>query len=291
MLHLLIAGAMAMAVPQQMDTTFAVQPDGRLAVDTYAGSVDVRSWDRNEVRVQATYNSRSDIDIDHLGSTVAIDASADNGMADVRFIIHVPRSFRIIVDGVRTDAIVDGVRGDVVIETVGGSITVRNVIGRVTVESVSGWVKVEDVRGRVSASSTNQAVRLARINGDVMAETVNGSITMLALDATNVAAETVNGSITIGSTIRDGGSYTASTTNGSITMAIPDDANASFRTSTFSGSVVSSMNLTLDRRRSGEQSFRIGSGSARITLESFQGTIRLVTPAELNDAKNGQKNK
>ncbi|MEO5511890.1 MAG: DUF4097 family beta strand repeat-containing protein [Longimicrobiales bacterium] len=292
MLHILIAGALALAAPQQTDTTFAVRSGGRLEVDNYGGSVTVRTWGRNEIRVQATHAQRTEVEIDQTGSTVSIDASAWNGNPEVVYVINVPRSFRVSIDGINTDASVEDLDGDVMIETVEGDITVRNVTGRVAVESVSGFVRVEGVRGRVSASSTNESIRLSGIVGEIDVKAVNGSISMLDIQSSNVSAETVNGAIALRSTIRDGGNYALSTTNGEIVIAIPDGTNASFETSTFSGRVESTMSLTLDRRKSGEQSFRIGNGSAHVALESFAGTVRLVKPAELKDVTmSGQKNK
>jgi DUF4097 and DUF4098 domain-containing protein YvlB len=293
MIHLILAGAMAMAMPQQRtDTTFAVRTGGRLVVDNYGGSVTVRSWARNEMRVQATHNSRTEVEIDRSATTVSIDASTRNGPAEVNYVINVPRSFRVSIDGVNTDADVDGIEGDVDVSTVEGNVTVRNVVGRVAAESVSGWVVVQGVRGRVSASSTNQSMRLSDITGDVEAEAVNGSISLLGIESSSVAAETVNGSIVLGSTIRDGGSYALSTTNGSLTIGIPEGTNASFEAETFSGKLDTSFPMTLDKKRSGSYQFRIGNGSAHISLESFAGTIRLVRPSELRDISTGKgKNK
>src|SRR6476469_2562258 len=103
MLQLIVAGAMAFAMAQQTDTTITVRPGGRLEVDNYSGSVTVRSWNRNEVRVRATHDSRAEVEIEHRGSTVSVDASGQNGEpTSVNYTITVPRNFRVNVDGVNT---------------------------------------------------------------------------------------------------------------------------------------------------------------------------------------------
>lgn len=292
MLHLILAGAIAMALPQQTDTTLSVRPGGRLEVDNYAGSVTVRSWARNGVRIQATHSSQTEVEIDRAGSTISVDASARGGSpAEVHYTISVPRSFRVSVDGVNTDIDVQGIDADISVQTVEGDVTVKGVIGRVTAESISGFVTVEGVRGRVNASATNQSMRLSNIVGDLDVEAVNGSITMLNIESSSVHAETTNGGIILGTTIRDGGSYSMSTTNGTLAMGIANGTNATLEVSTFSGKLDTSFPLTVDKRRSGTYSFRLGSGGARISLEAFSGNVRLVRPEELKEIALHQSDK
>jgi DUF4097 and DUF4098 domain-containing protein YvlB len=292
MLHFLIAGAIAMAVPQQTDTTLSVRPGGRLEVDNYAGAVTVRSWNRSEVRVQATHSSRADVEIEQRGNTVSIDASGEHGPVSVRYTITVPKSFRISVDGVDTDVDVQGIDGDINVETVEGDVTIRTVTGRVQAESVSGYVTVDGVKGAVQVSATNESVRVSNVTGDLQVEAVNGGISMMNIVASRVEAETVNGSIMLGSTVEDGGAYSLSTTNGTITMAIPERTNASLEISTYSGKLDTTLPLTMDRRRSGgSYSFSIGTGSARIEIDAFSGNVRLVRPNELRDTLPERKKK
>jgi DUF4097 and DUF4098 domain-containing protein YvlB len=282
MLNVILAGALALAAPQRTDTTFAVQPGGRLEVDNYSGAVTVRSWQRNEIRIQATHGSDTEIEIDHSARSVAVDVSMSRGLPDaVNFVITVPQTFRVSVDGVNTSADIEGIGDDVSVETVNGNVTVRDVTGRVNVEAVSGLVTVERVNGRVTASSTNQGLRISAITGDIHAEAVNGSIDMRGVESSSVSAETINGGILLDGALRDGGSYTLSTTNGGITLAVPAGTNAVIDASTFNGRFDTSLPLQLDARRSGSYTFNLGTGSARIRLESFAGTIRLVRPAEL----------
>jgi DUF4097 and DUF4098 domain-containing protein YvlB len=282
MMHLILAGALAVAM-QQTDTTIPARPGGRIEIDNHSGSVTVRAWTRNEVRIQASHDSRTEVEIDRSGSTISIDASGSSGPGDVRYTINVPRSFRVSVDGIGTDIDVSGTEGDIDLSTVDGDITVGNITGRVQAESVSGFIAISGVRGRVSASGTNEGLRLSNITGDLEVESVNGSISMMSIQSSSVTAETVNGDIVLGSSVNDGGSYSLSTTNGNIWMGVPEGTNATIDVSTYSGRLETSLPIRTDRRRSGEYSFRIGSGSASIEIESFSGNVRLVRPAELRD--------
>ena len=51
---LLVAIVPLTACAQQTDTTIAVQPNARIQIQNFAGSVRVRAWDRNAVRIVAS---------------------------------------------------------------------------------------------------------------------------------------------------------------------------------------------------------------------------------------------
>ena len=50
--QLLLLGSAALGVPQAADTTFAIGRDARLEIESRAGNIDVRGWDRSEVEVR-----------------------------------------------------------------------------------------------------------------------------------------------------------------------------------------------------------------------------------------------
>src|SRR5437667_1313651 len=74
------------------------------------------------------------------------------------------------------------------------------------------------------------------------------------------------------------------THNGDITMYVPEGANVTITAATANGDIDSSfplpMTSTLGKHR---KTFKIGSGSARMELESFQGDIQLRRLQELHD--------
>jgi DUF4097 and DUF4098 domain-containing protein YvlB len=279
MMFALPALALALGLAQQTDTTFAVRSGGRLDVDAYDGSVMVRFWDREQVRVQATHNRGVEVQIQSTAAGVGIDAEGRRGVAlGVRFDITVPRDYGVAIDGVNITATVDGVHGNVAVENVEGAVTIRNVVGNVAIESVSGSVLVQNVRGNVRATSTNQTVLITDARGNIEAETVNGSIVMRGIDAKLVEASTINGIIEYEGSLLDEGRYYLGAHNGSITMAIPERANASLTVRTTNGRVVTDFPVPLSGMRDNRASFTIGTGGARVELESHNGSIHLVRP-------------
>ena len=79
MTNIIIIGALALAA-QQTDTTFAVRPNGSVAVENFAGNVKVTSWDRPQLRVVGHHSSRTSLDINTVGSRVEIETTGRFGM-------------------------------------------------------------------------------------------------------------------------------------------------------------------------------------------------------------------
>src|SRR6185295_4792884 len=128
-------------------------------------------------------------------------------------------------------------------------------------------------------NSVNEDLEVRNSSGEIVAQTVNGEITLRINDAASVDASTVNGDISYAGPIRNGGRYAFSTHNGDVTLTVAEGTNASVAVSTFSGEFESEFPVPLQGTRAGKGfNFTLGSGSAQVTLESFQGTIQLVRP-------------
>lgn len=279
----LLAGLLAASMAQQqLDTTFSVRSGSRIEVETFGGEITVRTWNRNEVRVQAVHGRRDVIDIDARGSSVRIEAEGYMGVAkDVRFTLTVPKSAHIDASGVQTDIDIEGVTGDVDAETVQGGIRVVGG-GRLSLESVEGEIVISGARGHVEATTVNRGIRVSDVVGDLELETVNGPIIVQKAQSNNVDAATVNGRIVYDGTIRDGGDYALTTHNGAIWVVIPNGTNATVSVSTYNGELDTTVDLpNLDpspRRRS--INFVLGNGKAALDLETFGGDINLRRPGE-----------
>jgi hypothetical protein len=273
--------ALALATAQaQTDTTFAVEPNGRLDVENIGGEVVVRGWDRNQVRVRATHTSRTRVTIRNTGNVVYLASRAQFGPGGgVEYEITVPRSFGVVVHGMSADTDVEGVNGDVEFRSVNGSAMVRGVVGVVRIETVGGAIDVADVRGNVNARTANRAITISRVRGDVSAETINGAVTLRDVTATSIQAGTMNGRVQFSGPIADNGRYSFASHNGPITLALPATTNATVFVAMFNGRFNAAFPVAVqtggtDRRFS----FVVGTGSARIEMESFNGNLSVVRP-------------
>src|SRR5439155_1393655 len=107
-----------------------------------------------------------------------------------------------------------------------------------------------------------------------------GEIAIEGAQSDSVEASTVNGPVTFEGAISDAGFYRFATHNGCIDVAMPERSNATLSLSTFSGGIDSSFPVTLKKIKSRRFQTTLGSGRAKLELESFQGTIFLRRPNE-----------
>jgi DUF4097 and DUF4098 domain-containing protein YvlB len=278
MITVLLATVLAAAPPQQLDTTLTVRAGSRLAVENMTGTVVVRSWDRDEMRIRASNNRQVEIDADR--SEVNIETSSRYGMPEsVDFEITVPRRFDVEVEGINLTAEVHDVTGDVDVETVNGNITLSGLDGRVHVETVQGQLTVNGARGRLDAESANGGITIDDFDGEITADAINGPLTLRRIRSASVEAETVNGPIEYDGQIRDDGRYRFASHAGSVTLFVPENTNAAVTVETFRGEVEADFPIQVrgvGRRE--EMSFTLGNGSARIEIESFGGRVHLRRP-------------
>jgi hypothetical protein len=217
-------------------------------------------------------------------------------------LIKVIRS-RVEVTGVETPIVVLGNKGDVVLKnvrdaevrtrsgsveiedaagfvevvTAGGPVQVRRAGGDVRVLSISGKIEIECVRGRVNVDSADGSVTLSNVQGDVEANSSNSNVLFTGA-------------------IREDGRYHLKTMSGAIEMAVRDKAPGfTAALSSYTGTIENDFQLQIKQSREqhteGDVNRRIigrhGDGQAQITLDSFDGKIKLakISPGAVKECK------
>jgi DUF4097 and DUF4098 domain-containing protein YvlB len=282
MLTTLVMAAMltAPALPQT-DTVVPVREGAELIVELLRGEVVVRTWNRNEVRVEADHEEDDWVDIEHSDRLVQIEVGSRYGPPDdIDMAITIPTWMDIAIEGAFVEVDLEGVGGEVAVETAHGE--VRLVGGRdfIKLYSVQGEVECRNASGRIQIGSVNGGVQLIDATGDISAETVNGELEMSGITSTTVDATAVNGEIFYEGTITDGGRYVFNSHNGDVTVAVPEGTNASVWVSTYNGDFETDFPVTLrETRAQGKRlNFTLGSGGARLELNTFGGDIHLRRP-------------
>jgi len=259
------------------DTTVTVKPDTRLVVENFGGSVTVSTWARNAVRIEAEHSTRAMVEIENTDNTLKVSSSGRRGPPRATdYTITMPKGMGLRVGGVYTDVTVTGSEAEVRASTVRGDISLLGGRGFVSLRSVQGGVKVRGARGRLELASVNEGVDVADVEGEIQAETVNGDVVLASIGSSMIEASTVNGDICYQGAIAKDGHYRFATHNGDISLGLPDDASATVSVSTFEGDFESVFKTRLTDTGGKRFNFTLGSGSAEIALESFQGTIRLL---------------
>jgi len=266
-----------------VDTTIAVRKGTRLEVDNFAGDIKVRAWSKDALRIEASHSRRTRVDIDRSQSVIRLTAVGRMMPGSVDYQLTVPTWMPLDLHGMSAEIDVEGTRASVTAKSINGDIRIRGGGEMITASSLQGEVQVEDAKGRVEVSSTNQGVKLRRIDGNVLAESMNGMILLDKVQAKSLEATTVNGSIVFVGPMLSGGLYSLSTHNGTVLVGLPERPDVAVTVSTFSGEFSSSFPLKIESgQRAGKRfNFTLGSGSARLELESFQGGVRLTRQSEL----------
>lgn len=275
----LAIAALAGLQQQQTDTTFAVAAGARLQLSNHAGTVRVTTWDRAQMRVRAEHGSRDRIEITTHGAVIEVQAERDMGMPSfVEYEVTVPRGMAVDLEGVDTEMTVEGVGGDLSVQSVEGAITVRGAGAAVELGTVEGDIQLEGGSGRISVNTVEGTVTVTGARGNLTVETVEGDITLDGIESTNVDLSTVEGDIVYHGTVQDGGRYRLTSHEGDIELGVAVGLNATVSVATFDGSFEAdpAFSVQISEMRPGRRfSFTLGTGSARVELETFEGEIRI----------------
>jgi DUF4097 and DUF4098 domain-containing protein YvlB len=287
LLRLLVGVAPILSCARHTDTTIAVQPNARIQIQNFAGSIRVHGWERNAVRIVVGESRHDEVHVQGRDAAVSISTVSRSGVpAPLDYEITVPVHASLDIGGTYTEIAIEGVRGSVSATTVQGEVSLHGGDGVISLKSVEGGVTVQDAVGRIEVNGVNKGLTLRNIKGQIAAETVNGSIVLDGIDSDDVDAETVNGPVTYEGTIKDSGRYRFGSHNGTVVVSIPERANATVAAVTYQGTFSSRFALpnAADTSQGGgarrRASFAFGNGSARVEAESFQGSIILARPGD-----------
>jgi DUF4097 and DUF4098 domain-containing protein YvlB len=279
------------------DQTVAVQKNMRLSVNNFAGSITVRTWEKDAVRIEAEHSLRDRVNIRTTEAVLRVSTSSERGPSrTVDFILTAPRWLPISLNGTYVDIDLEGMQGEVTAETVGGDVRLKGGAGVVTLKSVEGIIEVDGSKGRMTLNTVNEGVFVRDAAGEIIAETVNGDLTLERIDSSSIDVATVNGDVLYDGSVRDGGSYRFATHNGDVEMRVPDQINATVFVRTYRGDFDSHFDVKVpetaadsadDRRRRERRNrrfnFTLGTGAARVDLESFGGDISLLKKTQISN--------
>lgn len=275
----------APAVAQRkVDEVRSLSPDGTVQIENLAGSVQVVGWGNPQVEITGV-----------LGKNVRdLDISGDD--QELEIYVDVPEH----ADDLESELTIRvPVNATVDVETVSATVQIEEVTGPVDVESVSGWVKVanrpstlsvETVSGDISVAFASSSTDLESVSGSIVvddaagqldAETVSGKIEIRSGLLDSASFETVSGNITFAADLGGRGALDIETMSGTVALAVIPGIAADFDISTFSGEISNAIGPEARRTNQytpeKELSFTTAGGGARVSIETFSGTIKITT--------------
>ncbi len=181
----------------RFEKTVSFDSGGRFRLDNVNGRIEIETWEKPEVRIEAEESASNQSLLDRVriavrgeGSRVEVHTETPHGgwflgggSTKVDYRVRVPKPAHVEVKTVNGLVRVDGVTGSVRAETVNGAVRIEEASGPVEAKTVNGSIQA-DYRdpgdGRHAFSTVNGAVTLylpESARGYVNARTVNGRIT------------------------------------------------------------------------------------------------------------------
>ena len=242
---LLLAGTAvgAATLDETINETFPFAAGSRLEVTNTNGDIEVSTWDREEIEIEAykkVKSSSSDkarqafddlkVEIQQTSSGVTIDTDYPRSSggwfggvsSSVQYTIRIPAE------------------ADLDLETTNGKIEVEGAHGRIELGTTNGGLRVKDAGGSVSARSTNGSidVELGSIDADE-----------------DMTLRTTNGGISLSLPSNIQASLSARTTNGSVSTDFPVTVQGTFRKNRLEGD--------------------LNGGGASLDLKTTNGSIKI----------------
>lgn len=258
---------------------------GEVEVSNLKGSIEVRAWDRDEVRITGSLGEGVErLEIGDGGRKLAVRVryprNSRNSEPTV-LVLDIPRRASLDVSSVAASVDVQGVAGDELeIGSVSGAVVAVGAPRKADVESVSGDqtlnlnsrdVDLESVSGRISLRG--------RIAGSIDIESVSGDVDVHTRGErlARLGVSTVSGDARVHAGIADGGRFSFESVSGDVDLALPADASFRIEARSFSGDL-EAPGAEVVRKRYGPGAsleHRYGTGSGSIEVETFSGDFQL----------------
>ena len=286
-LWLLSAAGMA-ATP--IDQTRSLDPTGRIDIENLKGRIQVRAWDRAEVKISGTLGEgveRLIVEGDGQKLTVKAQYPKNNGWNGAKtgptdLLLTVPVRAELEIDSVSANVDVSGVApAKLSIDSISGDIAVAGAAPReIDVETVSGNVRMTVNSNDVEVQSVSGNLILrGRMGGEIKTETVSGNIDVQVNGerVNEVNASTVSGDADIRTALASGGEIKLESVSGNLLLVMPKDLSAQVNGKSFSCDL-KAPGATINRPKHGPGasfSNRYGNGDGQVSIETFSGNAEL----------------
>ena len=229
---------------EKIERSMPVSPQVTVTLCVSSGTLTVRGWDKNELRVRsatagqielrrldkgkdpAAPATRIDVMIQDMNSRMRprLDCQA---LTDVT--MEVPAGATVQVQTRDGDISIVGVSA-VYAGSQNGNIAIERAVRIIEAGSVGGSISLKDSSGRVNLSSAGGIVEVVNVkpaNSEDSFEvgTVSGDIQLDRVSNPKVMAKTVNGTVTMTGPLARSGNYSFTNMTGDVVLGLPHDAS------------------------------------------------------------------
>lgn len=281
---------------EKFEKTVSLAKDGQVILRNISGDIDVKSWGKAEVKIDALKISRASslskakenaakvtVQVDKENQTVHIETKYPKmkvgGLnVSINYSLTIPEMASIKIKSVSGDLTLSQIGGAVETDTVSGDVEIMKARKGVDSKAVSGDLELQDVSGDSYLKTVSGDIVVERINGSVEAESVSGDVDLREVTgAEDVEGSVLSGSITYQGDILSGGRYYLKSHSGEVKMILPSDAAFNVEAKTFSGNIESDFDITVSGRISKKEiQGSVNGGGAKVTLKTFSGNIQII---------------
>ena len=280
---------------EKFEETVSLARDGKVIIDNVSGSIDIMTWDRAEVQIEADKTSRAStrnlakqnadlvkIMVTQENSTVRIKTEYPQGKnrnlnVSVYYKLMIPSSAAVNAKTVSGDVTCEDMGGSLQATTTSGNVIVTGARAGAICSTASGNVEAMNVTGDVDLYTVSGTVKADSVKGSVEADTVSGNVILTNItSAERVEGRTTSGRIVYEGDIASNGYYSLSSHSGRVEFTVPAGAAFDVNAKTFSGSIDTEFEITV-RGKIDRKSLKgsINGGGAEVELKAFSGNIYL----------------
>jgi len=227
------------------EKTFNISPGKSLNLQTDAGDVIITAWDKPQVYVKISGNSKAEEKMDFTFNNdqdlVEIIGKKESSLFNwfkgisVKYEIKVPSKFNNKVSTAGGDLSLVGIKGKNILKTSGGDIEIKNHNGELNVSTSGGDIHLDDASGTMDLSTSGGDITCSNFKGSLNLATSGGDISLNGSD-TKIDASTSGGNIVLDYTGENKG-IELETSGGDINIKLPGNFNASAKMYTSGGNV------------------------------------------------------
>lgn len=243
----LVAVALSIALPagraesfaftEKFDRSHPFRADGEITLSNINGAVTIRTWDRNEVRIEGEKRAATEEEL----ALIAVNLDLTETRLNLKTAFPKRRG------------LFKAVRGEVIVTlTVPAAARLRDI------GTTNGSIALEGTRGPVRAHSVNGRLSATGLAGDASLETVNGALQAAFASVSREQKISVR------------------TVNGPVTIAFPKDPSLHIRARSVNGSIECEFPLPIEGKKGRHGlSGTLGQGGADVEAETVNGSIRV----------------
>ncbi len=269
---------------EEIDRSLDAAPDGAVHIRNTRGEIDVKGWDKNQVRVKGELDDLTEefiFEADDKVTTIRVEMekrSISHGDgSDLE--IWVPSGSKVWFEGVSSDFDISNISGGSSIKTVSGDIHAEGLSERIQINAVSGDVEIEDSTAKIKITTVSGDMEI-KANADAAAfSTVSGDIEAELGTYSKLSVSSVSGEIEVSGSLADSGNVSAESVSGEVHLHFNGAVNAEVTARAgIGGDIENGLNDQRPKEKfpgGARLSTRVGEGEGRVKVGTVSGDIRL----------------